>query len=55
MGKKPRNDEALALPSPRNFAALNQVAVDACLWLMGISLVELVAATYAREPAKLKI
>jgi hypothetical protein len=40
MGKKPRNDEALALPSPRNFAALNQVAADASLWLMDVSLME---------------
>ena len=48
MGQKPRALEALALASPRNFAALNQVAADACLWLMGTSLVKLVAGTYAR-------
>jgi hypothetical protein len=54
-GQKPWGDEALAPLSPRNFAALNQVAADASLWLMDVSLVELVAATYAREPAKLKI
>jgi hypothetical protein len=53
--QNPWNLEALALSSPRNFAALNQVAADASLWLMEASLVQLAAATCAREPYKPKI